>query len=283
VSSINAISVEKLSRLVGTPKCPMIADVRTDVEFAADNRLIPGAVRRMGHQPSDWPEVAAGRAVVVACSNGAEASPGTAAMLRASGVVAEVLDGGLAAWAAMGQPLVPQDRVPPRDASGRTVWVTRERPKIDRIACPWLIRRFVDPNAVFLFVAPGQVATVQERFGATPFDVEDTFWSHRGDLCTFDTMVEELGLSREPLRRLATIVRGADTARHDLAPETAGLLAISLGLSRMFADDLEQLEAGILVYDALYRWCRDASRETHDWIPAPQKRAKAPVDAKSSG
>ncbi len=281
MSSINAISVEKLSRLVGTPKCPVIVDVRTDAEFESDNRLIPGAVRRTRDRTSDWPEVASGKPVVVACSNGAEASPGAAALLRAAGAVAEVLDGGLAAWAASGEPLVPQDVVPPRDAGGRTVWVTRERPKIDRIACPWLIRRFVDPYAVFLFVAPGQVVTVQEKFRATPFDVEDTFWSHRGDRCTFDTMVEELGLSQEPLRRLATIVRGADTARHDLAPETAGLLAISLGLSRMFADDLEQLDAGILVYDALYRWCRDATRETHDWIPAPQKRAKAPTSGRS--
>lgn len=282
MSSINAISVEKLSRLVGTPKCPAIVDVRTDAEFAADNRLIPGAVRRNPDDLPNWPEAKAGRPVVVVCSHGANTSPGAAAWLRTAGAVAEVLDGGVAAWAAIGEPLVPQDKLPPRDANGRTVWVTRERPKIDRIACPWLIRRFVDPHAVILFVAPGQVATVQEKFGATPFDVEDVFWSHRGEFCTFDTMVEELGLSQEPLRRLATIVRGADTARHDLAPETAGLLAISLGLSRMFADDLEQLDAGLLVYDALYRWCRDATRETHDWVPAPQKRAKAPTSGRSS-
>ena len=123
-----------------------------------------------------------------------------------------------------------------------SIWVTRSRPKVDRIACPWLIRRFVDPAAVFLFVAPTDVAGVAERFGATPFDVDGVFWSHRGDMCTFDTMVEEFGLaSIDALTRLAVIVRGADTARPELAPQAAGLLAVSLGLSRMFSVDLEQL------------------------------------------
>jgi hypothetical protein len=161
-----------------------------------------------------------------------------------------------------------------RNAQGQTVWVTRSRPKIDRIACPWLIRRFVDPDAVFLFVAPSQVEGVAERFGATPFDIEGdgVFWSHRGELCTFDAMVEEFGLATEPLRRLATIVRGADTARLDLAPEAAGLLAASLGLSRMHADDLAQLDAGLALYDAFYRRCRDATDEMHHW---PAKKAGA--------
>jgi hypothetical protein len=141
------------------------------------------------------------------------------------------------------------------------------RPKIDRIACPWLIRRFVDPRAVFLFVPPSEVQAVAERFEATPFDIEgeEIFWSHRGELCTFDVMIQEFGLTTEPLQRLALIVRGADTARLDLAPEASGLLAASLGLSRMFTDDLAQLEAGLLLYDAFYRWCRDATGETHNW------------------
>jgi hypothetical protein len=106
---------------------------------------------------------------------------------------------------------------------------------------------------------------VAERFGAVPFDIEGVFWSHRGDHCTFDTMIEEWGLATEPLERLALIVRGADTARPDLAPEAPGLLAASLGLSRMYADDLEQLEIGLTLYDAFYRWCRDATDETHNW------------------
>lgn len=157
------------------------------------------------------------------------------------------------------------ERLPPRDGQGRTVWVTRARPKIDRIACPWLIRRFVDPQAVILFVSPQEVPAVAERFNGAPFDIEDAFWSHRGPKCTFDVMIEELGLAIEPLQRLAVIVRGADTTRLDISPEAPGLLAASLGLSRMFADDLEQLEAGMLLYDAFYRWCRDATDETHNW------------------
>ena len=116
-----------------------------------------------------------------------------------------------------------------------------------------------------MFVAPSEVAAVAELFGAAPFDVEGAFWSHRGEACTFDVMIEEFGLRSPTLRRLAAIVRGADTARLDLAPEAPGLLAASLGLSRMYADDLEQLEAGLALYDAFYRWCRDATNETHNW------------------
>ena len=175
------------------------------------------------------------------------------------------MEGGFVEWEAGTLPLVPVAKIPPRDAESRTIWVTRARPKIDRIACPWLIRRFVDPSAVFLFVAPQEVAAVADRFNATAFDIENTHWSHRGDLCTFDVMVEEFGLGTGALLRLATIVRAADTARLDLAPEAAGLLAASLGLSRMHADDLEQLDAGMTLYDAFYRWCRDATEETHNW------------------
>jgi hypothetical protein len=137
--------------------------------------------------------------------------------------------------------------------------------KIDRIACPWLIRRFVDPAAVFLFVAPAEVEAVAERFGGAALDIENVYWSHRGELCTFDVMVEEFGLATPPLLRLAAMVRAADTGRLDLSPEAPGLLAASLGLSRMFDDDLEQLSAGMLLYDAFYRWCRDATGETHNW------------------
>ena len=169
-------------------------------------------------------------------------------------------------------PLVPISKLPPRNRQGRTLWVTRERPKIDRIACPWLIRRFVDPAALFMFVAPSEVEAVAEQFGGAPFDIEGVFWSHRGEACTFDVMIEELGLASPALLRLATIVRGADTARLDLAPEAPGLLAASLGLSRMYADDLEQLEAGLTLYDAFYRWSRDATSETHNW-PTNKKGA----------
>ncbi len=272
MSSINTITPEKLARLIGTPNCPTIVDVRTAEDFDADPRLIPGSLRRNHTEPWRWAGDIVGRSAVAVCEKGQKLSQGTAAWLRQEGVAAESLQGGWLAWADAELPMIPADKVPPRDAAGRTVWVTRERPKIDRIACPWLIRRFVDPSAVFLFVEPAEVLAAADRFAATPFDVEGAFWSHRGELCSFDVMVQELGLMTQPLLRLAAIVRGADTARLDLAPEAAGLLAASLGLSRMFSDDLAQLEAGMTVYDAFYRWCRDATDETHDWPSAKPRK-----------
>lgn len=263
--STNSISAEKLARLIGTPNCPALIDVRNNEDFAADPRLIPGSFRRAYADAPDWAEDYVGRAAIVICHQGLKLSEGSAAWLRHSGVPAENLDGGIEAWIKAGHPLVPLGKLPARDKHGRTVWVTRSRPKIDRIACPWLIRRFVDPEAVFLFVTPAEVSGVAQRFAATPFDVEGVFWSHRGEQCTFDVMVEEFGLANEPLLRLATIVRAADTARLDLSPEAPGLLAASLGLSRLYSDDLAQLEAGLALYDAFYRWCRDATDETHNW------------------
>lgn len=265
MSSYTSISSDKLSRLIGTARAPTLIDVRIDEDFAADPRLIPGAMRRSHRDVQDWAPRLTGQSVVVVCQKGLKLSEGTAAWLRQSGVAAESLEGGHLAWTESQKPAVPADKVPKRDGRGRTVWVTRERPKIDRIACPWLIRRFVDPAAVFLFVKSSEVEAVADRFEATPFDIENVFWSHRGELCTFDVMVREFGLSTPPLERLATMVRAADTARLDLSPEAPGLLAASLGLSRMFDDDLEQLNAGMLLYDALYRWCRDATGETHNW------------------
>lgn len=270
--SPNSISVDKLGRLIGAPHGPVVIDVRTDEDFAADPRVVPAAVRAAHENVADWARRFEGRAAVVVCRHGRKLSEGVAAWLRQAGVPAETLSGGHEAWAQAGSPLVPVAKMPPRDGQGRTLWVTRARPKIDRIACPWLIRRFVDPSAVFLFVPPAEVLGVAERFGATPFDVEDVFWSHRDALCTFDVMVEEFGLGTEPLAGLATIVRGADTGRLDLAPEAAGLLAASLGLSRMFSDDLAQLDAGMTLYDAFYRWRRDATDETHGWPSAKPAR-----------
>jgi hypothetical protein len=229
-------------------------------------------VRRDFRTVTLWANEFAGRTVVVNCQKGLKLSQGVAAWLRHNGIDAETLEGGFEAWRASGALLVDTAKLAKRDHLGRTVWVTRARPKVDRIACPWLIRRFVDPTAVFLFVAPGEVSAVAERFDATPFDIEGVFWSHRGETCTFDTMLTELGLSSAALNRLALIVRSADTARLDLVPEAAGFLAASLGLSRMFKNDLEQLEAGMLLYDSLYRWCRDATDEVHNW-PAAGKGA----------
>lgn len=267
MSSFNTISIDKLARLIGTPKCPVLIDVCTDEDFACDPRLIPGALRRPFATVANWAHEFLGCSVVVICQKGLKLSHGVAAWLRQAGIPADVLEGGVLAWGQAGLPMVPAARIPSRDSQGRTIWVTRSRPKVDRIACPWLIRRFIDPRAVFLFVPTPEVQGVAERFAATPFDIEGdgVFWSHRGELCTFDVMVEEFGLATRPLKHLAIIVRGADTARLDLAPESSGLLAASLGLSRMYSDDLAQLESGLLLYDAFYRWCRDATDETHNW------------------
>jgi rhodanese-related sulfurtransferase len=269
--ALNAIAPDKLFRLVGTHNCPAIVDLRAAGDF------VPGAVRRAPDEVRRWAPELDGRSAVLVCADGSEASPAIAAWLRHRGVAAETLEGGAQAWAAAGLPLVREAVLPPRDVAVRTLWVTRARPKVDRIACPWLIRRFVDPDAVFLFVAPCEVSSVVERLDAAPFDVDAVFWSHRAELCTFDVMVDELGLGGiDALRRLASIVRGADTARPELTPQSPGLLAASLGLSRMFADDHAQLEAGMLLYDAFYRWCRDAVDETHDWVShVPKAKARA--------
>jgi rhodanese-related sulfurtransferase len=256
----NQITPAQLARLIGTPDAPVVLDVRLKDDAAADPRRIPTAIALSHEDAGDAAQRLAGQRVVVTCQKGRKLSEGTAAILRLTGIAAESLEGGHLAWVEAGLPLTPVARL-----AATSLWVTRHRPKIDRIACPWLIRRFVDPAARFLFVAPAEVAGVAEYFGATPFDVEGTFWSHRGEHCTFDTMVLEFGLSTPALDRLATVVRAADTDRHDLAPQAAGLLAVSVGLSRLHRDDLAQLEAGMGLYDALYRWARDGFEEGHDW------------------
>jgi hypothetical protein len=146
-------------------------------------------------------------------------------------------------------------------------WITRERPKIDRIACPWLIARFIDREPEFLFVPPAEVLPAAEREGAIPYDVPGVELTHVGELCSFDAFLARYDLSDPALTQLATIVRGADTSRLDLTPQSAGLYALSLGLSRNFGDDHEMLKHGLVMYDALYAWCRECQGETHNWPP----------------
>jgi rhodanese-related sulfurtransferase len=265
MASFGAISAEKLFRLLGSSQTPFIIDVRDDDGFVERPSLIPGSIRRDYREVGEWGKAFQAKPAIIVCSKGKKLSEGVAAHLRLQGVQAEVLEGGIEAWVAAGLPLVPAAKLPQENTSGSTLWVTRSRPKIDRIACPWLIRRFIDPFARFLFVSAAEVPAVAEKFDATPFDIDGIHWSHRGETCTFDTMVEEFALATPALLTLAAIVRGADTDRLDLAPQSAGLLAISLGLSRLHSSDLEQLEQGMLVYDALYRWARDAMDEKHNW------------------
>ncbi|MBD3663342.1 chromate resistance protein ChrB domain-containing protein [Sulfitobacter aestuariivivens] len=261
----NEITVPQLLRLIGTPECPVIVDISIDPDHDEDPYLIPGSFR---HPHTDIPGLKArlgGRACVVTCQQGIKLSQGLVARLRADGLAAEYLSGGMYGWRDHPQMTrIPAEAIP-APVDGATLWVTRHRPKIDRIACPWLIRRFVDPEARFLFVSPEWVTGVADRYAATPFDIEDVPFSHKGPQCTFDTMLDTFALHSAPLDRLATVVRAADTNTHDASPQAAGLLAISVGLSRQYKDDQAQLEAGMVLYDALYRWARDGVDEGHDW------------------
>jgi rhodanese-related sulfurtransferase len=261
----NTISPQDLWARIGTARAPDIIDVRNADDVSAAPVRIPGAIAKSHADVSHWAQAYSGRDVVVTCHRGLKLSQGVAAWLRHHRARALILEGGQVAWGDAGLPGVPIAEVPAPSTGGATVWVTRERPKIDRIACPWLIHRFVDPGAIFLFVAPSDVKGVADRFGATPFDIEDVRWSHQGELCTFDVMLDAFGLSTGPLQHLSRIVRGADRAQLNLEPQAAGLLAISLGLSRLFDDDLEQLNAGLILYDALYLWCVSGLGETHNW------------------
>ena len=264
------VTPEELWALIGTSNAPHVVDVCLAEDAAEIGAIVPTAKSRKHTEVDEWAPALDGKPVAVICQKGLKLSEGVAAILRLRGIDACNVDGGVFGWRDAGLPMVPVSALPPR-VDGKTRWVTRARPKIDRIACPWLIRRFVDPHAEFLFVDASQVSGVAGRFNATPFDIDGVYWSHRGETCTFDTMVEQFGLATPALLTLATIVRGADTARLDLAPQCAGLLAVSLGLSRNFQSDLQQLEAGMAVYDALYAWARDGQGETHNWpsqVPA---------------
>ena len=263
--ALNSISVSQLNRLIGTPDCPHVIDISIAPDFEDDPFLIPGSVRHAHTDFSGLLDRIGETPAIIVCQRGLKLSQGLAAMLRSEGRRAEYLEGGMHGWRDAAETTrIPASKLPAA-AEGSTLWVTRHRPKIDRIACPWLIRRFIDPGARFLFVSPAEVLNVSERFGATPFDIEDVTFTHHGDRCTFDTMLDVFDLRTEPLDRLARIVRAADTNRHELAPEAAGLLAVSVGLSRQYPNDSEQLEAGLSLYDALYRWARDGHDEGHSW------------------
>lgn len=260
--ALNEMSPNQLSRLIGLPDAPLIMDMCLPEDFAQAPRLIPGSLRWAHTDLAALLPLIGENRVVVVCQKGLKISQGAAAILRGHGIAAEYLGGGALGWADAGLPMIPAAAIP---APGHgTLWVTRHRPKVERIACPWLIRRFVDRDARFLFVAPDQVTAVAERFNATAFDAAGAPFAHGPGTCTFDALLAAFALETPPLLHLATIIRGADLNQPDLAPECAGLLAASLGLSRMHKDDNAQLDAGLLLYDALYRWARDARDETHD-------------------
>lgn len=262
------ISPEALWDRIGRADAPELIDVRRREVFESSTGMIPASRWQEPMHDVDWLRACdPARPPVIICLHGHERSQSVAAELRAGGIEARVLAGGYTAWERAGLPLLAKKAYDRFIARSPSLWVTRRRPKIDRVACPWLIRRFADPTARFLFVDPPEVAAVARETGAIPFDIDGVELSHVGDRCSFDTLLDLFGLERDPaLARLALIVRGADTAASQLAAEAAGLLAVSLGLSALAGDDDHGLlRQGFVVYDALYAWRRKAADETHNW------------------
>lgn len=261
------ISIDDLKSLIGTPAAPRVLDVRRRGAYDADRMTLPAASWRDHSLVEQWVgDLRPGAGVVVACAHGAGVSQLAAAALRRKGIDARALQGGMEGWKQAGGTTMLKAPLGER-ANGRpSRWVTRVRPKIDRIACPWLIRRLIDAEAEFYFVEPSTVTAVAKDLEAIPYDIEGVEMSHDGELCTFDTLLAKFGLHDPALDVLAKIVRGADTARLDLAPEAAGLLAVSLGISALAGgNDHAALERGFPVYDALYAWQRHAASEMHNW------------------
>jgi len=251
MAGVPSVSPHDLYACLGTAAAPLLLDVRREDAFGADDRLIIGAVH---HAPEDierWQkDIPPACAVVAYCLHGEQVSQGVAAALGRAGIQAAYLDGGISQWKEQG---LPTRR---KNGGGSEKWVTREHPKIDRIACPWLVSRFIDPRAEFIYVPANEVLAVAQKIGGTPYDIKDVQFGHVGDRCSFDAIVRSYDIHDPALDHLATIVRGADTSRPDLTPQCPGLLAVSYGLSSNFPDDHEMLKHGMVIYDALYTWCR---------------------------
>ncbi len=264
MSAPNAIKPQNLYRLIGTPDAPCLIDVTSDIDFNEDPFLLPTAERCcfLDHEQLRsfaLRAVERGRKVVIICQKGKKLSQGAAARLRAEGLAAQYLHGGNQGWREAGLPRLSASRLPPRGQA----WVTRQRPKIDRIACPWLIARFIDRDASFMFVETAAVLDVAEKFSAIAFDAKNAEFSHTRRGSTFSHLLEYFSLDIPALSRMSDIITAADLGHIESVPEAAGLLAISIGLSRQFKDDNHQLAAALPIYDALFRWARDGTQETH--------------------
>lgn len=276
--SHTAISPDALIHSVGTADLPTVFDVRRREAYDADDTVLPTAMWRDHRAALDWGKgLDPTGCYVVYCVHGHQVSQAAVALLRSLGLDARYLAGGIEGYRAAGGPTIRKTGQPNRTEETPSQWVTRERPKIDRIACPWFIRRFVDRDALIHYVAKEWVAQTAAEIGAIPFDIPDVDFSHVGEACSFDAFLDRFGVSEPAMMRLADIVRGADTARLDLAPQASGLLALSLGLSAIHGDDHTMLEHGLTLYDALYGWCRFAAEETHNW-PVPQQGATSATE-----
>jgi rhodanese-related sulfurtransferase len=253
------------NRLIRGPR-PIIVDVRRRAVFDGAATVLPAARWRPHLASDDWArELPSGSDVLVYCVHGHNVSQLVAAELRSNGIAASFLAGGIEAWTKLGYPVIGKSPFSPPDAAAPSSWVTRWGPKIDRIACPWFIRRFVDPRAKILFVEPQHLLAIAEELKATALDIEGASITHDGRRCSFDTLLDHFAVTDKPLRLMAEIIRGADTADLALTQQSAGLLAISLGISAQCEDDHQALSSGLMVYDALYAWANLARGEIHNW------------------
>jgi rhodanese-related sulfurtransferase len=260
--AVTSVFPLNLYACLGDSSAPIVVDVRSPADLFAMDRLIPGSISRT---PTDieawWRDLPVGRPVVICDASGTSQSEEVARTLRQFGTAAGFLTDGFNGWYERG---LPTRRILP---VATEKWVTRKRPKIDRIACPWLIRRLINPLAEFIYVPAADVLASAAATWATPYDIDGVQFTHENEFCSFDTILRLFDINIPALNQLATIVRGADTSRHDLAPQCAGLFAISLGLSANYPDDHRMLEHGMVIYDALYSWCRSLQGETHNWPP----------------
>lgn len=257
------ISPKNLLQARSGQAAPLLIDVRREAAFRAAPDMAAGALRRNPETVDTWAgELPPAAGIAVYCVHGHEVSRNVAQALRNHGLNAQFVEDGIEeGLRAAGGPLM----VKPAGAATR--WITRERPKVDRIACPWLISRFIDRNAEFLYVPAAEVRSLAAAGNAIPYDIPDVAFSHDGPLCSFDAFIKIYRLTDPALLLLADIVRGADTGHPEIAPQSAGLVALSLGLSRLYADDHEQLRQGMVLYDALYLWCREGQDERHTRNP----------------
>jgi len=287
-TDLPSISPSELTALVGRSDAPLILDVRRPAQFAASQWLLPGALHCPPDQVGAFARQQAPREVVVYCVYGHHLSQDAVRTLRDAGWNAWVLQGGIeggepgvdrdadrAAWRAAPVPRMRKRADLGVGGERPSRWITRARPKIDRIACPWLILRFIDPRAEFFYVPTPEVFTQARALQAVPYDIPEAPITHQGERCSFDALLEAFALDDPALMRLATIVRGADTDRLELAPQAAGLLALSLGLSQLHADDHAMLQQALPLYDALHAWCRQCQGETHRWVAPDPARAPA--------
>lgn len=270
-SQTSSLAIHELANTLGASRHPIVIDVRRQPAFDASERLICASRRVAPDNIVEWQkQIPPHSKIVAVCVHGHEVSQNAAAALCELGHDASYLTGGIEAWLEAQLPSIRKSNI--CDGSATTRWITRERPKIDRIACPWLVQRFIDPNAEFLYAPTAEVFDRASELGAISSDIPGAEFSHRGDACSFDTFLEVFDLRDAALSSLAKIIRGADTSRLDLTLQSGGLYAISLGLSGLIADDHQLLSSGMLLYDALYRWQRDLQGESHNWPPQMPQR-----------